>query len=267
MAKKIVRGMLIGGFLGIVFGLAGSYILFFIRTAGKDEETLARQIAGSPYISAMETDAYSGENEISLPEIMPDPCALGQDVNYQPPECDDLEDVILRFHVRANSNSAEDLALKYDVRDAVLMLIGEENSGDCSRDEILEYISEHVDEIRDTAAKVIEEAGYDYDVNVYIANDFFPIRQYGELVLPAGNYQALRIDIGAAEGENFWCILYPMMCYTIDSGAVVSREDEKKLEENLSEEDYRKLFVDCDTGDNEVVVRFKFVDWLKHITE
>ncbi len=276
MAKKIIRGTLVGGFLGIVCGLALSYVTFFVKVYNRGEETISEQIAGSPYISVMSMDnnatAYYdlgdavAEDDMEV-EITPDPCLPGRDVDINPPACDDLEDIILRFHVRANSNSEEDLELKYAVRDAVLKKIGTELDGDYTRDEVLAYVTEHMDEIEDIATGVLRDAGYDYPVEVYISNDYFPIRQYGEMVLPAGNYQALRVDIGAAEGENFWCILYPMMCYTLDSGAVVSHEDEEVLEEVLSEEDYRKLFVDCDTGDNTVDIRFKFLDWIEEMFE
>lgn len=276
MAKKIIRGTLVGGFLGIVCGLALSYVTFFVKVYNRGEETISEQIAGSPYISVMSMDnnaaAYYdlgdavAEDDMEV-EITPDPCLPGRDVDINPPACDDPEDIILRFHVRANSNSEEDLELKYAVRDAVLKKIRTELDGDYTRDEVLAYVTEHMDEIEDIATGVLRDDGYDYPVEVYISNDYFPIRQYGEMVLPAGNYQALRVDIGAAEGENFWCILYPMMCYTLDSGAVVSHEDEEILEEVLSEEDYRKLFVDCDTGDNTVEIRFKFLDWIEEMFE
>lgn len=276
MAKKIIRGTVIGGFLGIVLGLALSYVTFFVRTLNQGEETVSEQIAGSPYVSVMSMDNQAAAyydmgdaltDDYAGLDIMPDSCLPGVEVDVNPPACDELEDVILRFHVRANSNSTEDLELKYEVRDAVLKALNRELGDDYSRDEVLAYITEHTAELEDIAREVLEDAGCDYPVNVYMSNDYFPIRQYGELVLPAGNYQALRIDIGAAEGENFWCILYPMMCYTLDTGAVVSQEDEETLEEMLSEEDYRKLFVDCDTGDNTVEVRFKLLDWIEDMLD
>lgn len=285
MAKKIIRGTLVGAFLGIVGGLALSYVLLLVKTVGRSNDISSASISGTPYIEVMSPAVQisggqsTGQAEIQLPgndmyalydglpeqvstDIMPDQCARGVDVDYNPPECQDLQDVVLRFHVRANSNEEEDILLKYEVRDAVLKQIAEDLSEDCTRDQVLAYMKEHMDQMEKTAAKVVKKAGYDYSVKVYLTNDYFPIRQYGEMVLPAGNYQALRIDIGAAEGENFWCILYPMMCYTLDSGAVVSHADEERLSEELSEEDYRKLFVDCDTEDNKVKVRFKLLEML-----
>ena len=119
------------------------------------------------------------------------------------------------------------------------------------------------DKLHTYAVASIKEAGYEYKVRVYISIDYFPIRQYGELVLPAGEYEALRIDIGEAEGENFWCILYPMMCYPLEAGAVVSKEDGEKLKSVLDEDDYEKLFVEHDEkAEGEVKVRFKLLELL-----
>lgn len=235
MAKKLIRGTVVGGMLGIVCGLLLSYTVFFVKQYTGSKETYARDIEGSPYISVMSTDSTT------------------------------MEDVFLRFHVRANSNSDEDIALKYEVRDAVLDYLDASIDDDAERDEVINYINDNLDEIKKLCQKTIVEAGYTYPVNVYITNDYFPMRQYGEMVIPAGDYDALRIDIGEAKGENFWCLLYPMMCYTIDSGAVVSRDDEERLSDCLSDEEYEALFIDMDTGDNDVEIKFKLIDWISTI--
>jgi stage II sporulation protein R len=193
-----------------------------------------------------------------------------QAFSYQE-DCGDLEDVILRFHVRANSNSDEDIALKLEVRDAVLNTVGEnlgnmttdtESVASSGRDEVLEYVEDNLDEIEKIAQKVIRDNGYNYEVNAYISVDYFPMRQYGELTLPAGEYTALRIDIGSAEGENFWCLLYPTMCYTVDSEAFVSMEGEDKLQQALTEEDYDRLFVQKNLEKGQLKVKFKILEWI-----
>lgn len=173
------------------------------------------------------------------------------------------EDVIVRFHVRANSDSEEDLALKYEVRDAVLAELADgletvENDGAALR-----YIMQKLPDIRQAARAVVDEAGYDYTISAYVVREEFPIREYGELVLPAGTYRALRVDIGAAKGENFWCMLYPMMCYTMDAGAVVDSEDTEKLAHALDEESYEKLFVKREAKPGDVKVKLKILEWLQ----
>ncbi len=173
------------------------------------------------------------------------------------------EDVIVRFHVRANSDSEEDLALKYEVRDAVLAELADGLETVEDDGAALRYIMQKLPDIRQAARAVVDEAGYDYTISAYIVREEFPIREYGELVLPAGTYRALRVDIGAAKGENFWCMLYPMMCYTMDAGAVVDSEDTEKLAQALDEESYEKLFVKRDAKGDNVKVRLKILEWLQ----
>lgn len=173
------------------------------------------------------------------------------------------EDVIVRFHVRANSDSEEDLALKYEVRDAVLAELADGLKTVEDDGAALRYIMQKLPDIRQAARAVVDEAGYDYTISAYIVREEFPIREYGNLVLPAGTYRALRVDIGAAKGENFWCMLYPMMCYTMDAGAVVDSEDTEKLAQALDEESYEKLFVKRDAKGDNVKVRLKILEWLQ----
>lgn len=173
------------------------------------------------------------------------------------------EDVIVRFHVRANSDSEEDLALKYEVRDAVLAELADGLETVEDDGAALRYIMQKLPDIRQAARAVVDEAGYDYTISAYVVREEFPIREYGELVLPAGTYRALRVDIGAAKGENFWCMLYPMMCYTMDAGAVVDSEDAEKLAQALDEESYEKLFVKREAKGDNVKVRLKILEWLQ----
>lgn len=170
---------------------------------------------------------------------------------------------MVRFHVRANSDSETDLALKYEVRDAVLALLAEDLQKAENDSEAILYLAQNLSEIRNTARAVVEEAGYHYDVKAYITREEFPIREYGELVLPAGTYRALRIDIGEAKGENFWCMLYPMMCYTMDAGAVVDSADAEKIAQALDEESYEKLFVKRDIKPGDIKVKLKILEWLQ----
>lgn len=170
---------------------------------------------------------------------------------------------MVRFHVRANSDSETDLALKYEVRDAVLALLAEDLQKAENDSEAILYLAQNLSEIRNTARAVVEEAGYHYDVKAYITREEFPIREYGELVLPAGTYRALRIDIGEARGENFWCMLYPMMCYTMDAGAVVDSADAEKIAQALDEESYEKLFVKRDIKPGDIKVKLKILEWLQ----
>lgn len=252
MTMKIVRSALTGIFLGVVIGIVVPTVARWNTVMQNKDQILAD--VGQQLASVFNMDDYDmGE----VQEVF----AIS-DTNLNPPSCNSLEDIILRFHVRANSDSTEDLVLKFLVRDAVLMEIGDELEGDFTRDEVLGYLRLNLDKIEEIAKEVIVREGYDYKVRAYISNDYFPIRQYGEIVLPAGNYQALRIDIGAAKGENFWCLLYPSVCYTIDSAAILSKEDEEEIAEVLDEEQYDRLFIQRDVEPEKIEVKFKFLEWL-----
>lgn len=242
-AGRIARGALIGIFLGVMGGVGLSYGLHF-------KDILSGNVM-TRYENAEQVFAVDSEND-----------GAQKISNPNPPECTSLDDAILRFHVKANSNSDEDIALKYAVRDAVLMEIGGELEVNKTKEEAVEYLTQNLEHIQEIAVNTIDEAGYTYPVKVYISNDYFPIRQYGDMVFPAGEYQALRIDIGAAQGENFWCILYPMTCYTYDSAAVITKEDAEELERSLSCEEYEKLFINREVGRKDVKVKFKFLEWL-----
>lgn len=244
MGKRIARGAIIGIFLGVIGAIAIGNIMYFNKIMNyKNEE----------YNALSSVAVVASNNEETAP---------GAEGIYGV-ECHDLQDVVLRFHVRANSNSDEDIALKYSVRDAILFEYGDILQSDMTRDEVFSYLATELEHIEEIATLTLNNLGYSYPVKVYFSTDYFPIRQYGEMVFPAGYYDALRVDIGKAEGENFWCILYPMMCYTLDSGAVLSGEDGEKLKDALGEEEYNKLFIKRDIEEDEdVKIKFKFLEWL-----
>ena len=176
-----------------------------------------------------------------------------------------LESSIIRFHVKANSDSEEDINLKYLVRDAVLRKMSTKIMGCTSMEESEAVINESLGEIEKIAEETIIKNGYEYSVKAYVTLDEFPMRQYGELVLPAGEYKALRVDIGEAKGENFWCLLYPAICYTSDSGAVLSEQDGKEIKSELTKEEYDRLFVRKSVPQNKIKVRFKLLEVLQEL--
>jgi len=111
----------------------------------------------------------------------------------------DIAQSVFRLHVIANSNSDEDQALKYKVRDNIIQYFNELSVNLNSKDEVIKVANEHIDEIKKVAQDTIYDNGYDYDVKVEIGNFEFPTKQYGDISLPAGFYDALKVEIGAAE--------------------------------------------------------------------
>lgn len=128
-------------------------------------------------------------------------------------KCDGIRDKMLRMHVIANSDSAEDQNLKLKVRDAVLLKGKEIFDGSITAGEAEEKIKPHIAELEETALSVIKNEGYDYDVNITVQKDYFKTRTYDNSVtLPAGYYTAVKVIIGEGNGKNWWCVMFPPMC-------------------------------------------------------
>ena len=124
----------------------------------------------------------------------------------------DLENSIFRLHVIANSDSVEDQNLKYIVRDNLISYMNELSANAKTKEEAIEIAKEHTDEFYNIAKKTIIDNGYNYDVTVEIGNFDFPTKHYGDISIPAGYYDALRVKIGSAQGKNWWCVMFPPLC-------------------------------------------------------
>lgn len=163
-----------------------------------------------------------------------------------------IYDNVLRLHVLANSDSSEDQALKLEVRDRIL----EETATlfkDCkTKDEAREAVESNLDKIREIAEQTVREAGYEYGVSVSLGEEEYPTKNYEECCFPAGEYLSLRVMIGEAEGENWWCVLFPPLC--IDA-AGESRE--VFAEVGLTDEQYSFI---TETDNPKYKVRFKLLE-------
>ena len=271
MGYKILKGAMVGILLGVCGGILLTSVLHIAGGGSvRDVVSLFREgnmkmlFAGQKISEEdqAELEAVFGDADMARSGVGGTETADGSADVYED-ALKSPEDVIVRFHVRANSDSEEDLALKYEVRDAVLAELADGLETVEDDGAALRYIMQKLPDIRQAARAVVDEAGYDYTISAYVVREEFPIREYGELVLPAGTYRALRVDIGEAKGENFWCMLYPMMCYTMDAGAVVDSEDTEKLAHALDEESYEKLFVKREAKGENVKVRLKIMEWLQ----
>lgn len=123
-----------------------------------------------------------------------------------------LADRVVRLHVLANSDSEEDQALKLLVRDQVLSQAEQLLTGTADRAEAETVLTRALPELKETASAVIAAEGYDYDVEVRLEETAFPTKEYDGFSLPAGEYLALRVLIGEAKGQNWWCVVFPPLC-------------------------------------------------------
>ena len=145
---------------------------------------------------------------------------------------------VVRFHVLANSDSEEDQTLKLAVRDRILQDYGERLESCENKEKTLQALENMEQEICETALQEVIRQGYDYPVSVSLVREEFPFKKYDDLIFPAGVYDALRIEIGEAEGQNWWCVLYPQMCFVDAAWGYSTEESHRKLENTLTEEEF-----------------------------
>lgn len=164
-------------------------------------------------------------------------------------EC--LSGKLLRLHVVANSDSDADQALKLEVRDAVLDCAAGylENVSDVRAAE--QVLGAHLAELAGAGQAVVREKGYDYAVRASLGTSHFPTKTYDGFALPAGDYRALRVTIGAGEGRNWWCVVFPALCVS-----AASEWQDTAVSGGLSDEDVR-LMAEEDEG---YVLRFKCLE-------
>lgn len=176
---------------------------------------------------------------------------------------EDISNSVFRLHVIANSDSDEDQELKYKVRDEVLEYMNKISSDCSSKEEVINLAYEHQDEFKQIAEQVIKDNGYDYSVNIRIGNFDFPTKDYGDISLPAGNYDALRIEIGEASGQNWWCVMFPPLCFVDVTSGVVPDESKEVIKENLNEEEYDLV---SDTESSAIKFKFSLIEFFKGIS-
>lgn len=173
-----------------------------------------------------------------------------------------IAEKVLRFHVLANSDTEEDQQLKLAVRDAVGSKMSELLAGAESKTACEAVVLAQMDEIEKTAEQVILEAGYDYEVEAFLDEVDFPIKTYGNYTFPAGRYEAFEIVIGEGAGRNWWCVMYPNMCFSGSVYEIVEEEAGEELREVLTQEEYEKIF-----SDGNYEVQFKYLTFLNRDTE
>ena len=168
-----------------------------------------------------------------------------------------ISDSVFRLHVIANSNSEDDQALKYEVRDNLLKYMNNICKDCTSKEEAINIVSEHQEEFKEIALKTIKNEGYSYAVKIEIGNFEFPTKQYGDISLPAGFYDALKVEIGKAEGRNWWCVMFPSLCFVDISSGIVPEESKEDLQNVLSDEEYAII---SDNSNSGIKLKFKLLE-------
>lgn len=174
----------------------------------------------------------------------------------------DIANSVFRLHVIANSDEKEDQELKLKVRDNVLSYMNQICENVTTKEDAIVIANDHIDEFKEIALNTIHENGYDYLVNIRIGNFSFPTKTYGDISLPAGYYDALRIEIGEAKGQNWWCVMFPPLCFVDVSSGIVPDESKKTMKDNLSDEEFSLI---SDNEDSNVKFKFKLIEWFQNV--
>ena len=169
---------------------------------------------------------------------------------------------ILRFHVLANSDSDEDQQLKLRVRTLLLDSIYEELGENASLDDTKEYVLANKDSLEQEAEDYMKAEGYDYPAHMEVTECYLPTKPYGDMVFPCGTYDAVRVEIGKGKGHNWWCVLYPPLCFVDSTYAVVPDSSREILRESLDAADYQALLKK--QPEVHIRIRSKFLELLEN---
>lgn len=165
---------------------------------------------------------------------------------------------VVRLHVLANSDSEEDQLLKLKVRDAILGYVSPRVIDSTSREEAIDILNGELENIKNIAAKAIADEGYSYSVDVTLTLEDYPTRRYEAMCFPSGNYVSLRVMIGEAEGQNWWCVLFPPLCLSAATDKMTN--EEAFIAVGLNSEQYKII---TETDNTTYYLRFKLLEALE----
>ena len=177
-------------------------------------------------------------------------------VSYSADVQSGLAQNVVRLHILANSDSPEDQALKLAVRDRILSEGHTLFESTSSKEETKKILQDNIGFLTNSAKDEIEKNGYNYDVKINIGKYDFPMKKYDNFAFPAGEYDAVRIEIGEGRGHNWWCVMFPPLCF---GDASVSEESVDLLRQNLTDDE-----MDIITCNADVDIRFKVVDFVQN---
>jgi len=179
-------------------------------------------------------------------------------ISYVNAVSSNIEESVFRLHVIANSDSKEDQDLKYKVRDNLIEYMNTLCVDTKNKEEAISIANLHLEDFKQIAEETVKENGYSYPVTVEIGNFSFPTKDYGDVSLPAGYYDALRVKIGEACGQNWWCVMFPPLCFVNVSSGIVPEESKELMKQELNDEEYSIV-----TKEDSSEIKFKIglIEW------
>jgi len=175
---------------------------------------------------------------------------------------ENIADSVFRLHVIANSDSVEDQNLKIKVRDELISYMNVLSKDATSKEEVMQIAKTNKKKFEKIAKEVIYENGFNYTINSTVGKAEFPTKNYGDISLPAGNYDALKIEIGEAKGQNWWCVMFPPLCFVDVSSGIVPDTSKQEMKENLNDEEYDLI---SKTDNSEISFKFKLIEFFQNL--
>ena len=172
----------------------------------------------------------------------------------------EIYDTVVRLHVVANSDTDTDQGLKLKVRDAVIGVVTPAVEGCGSQSEAIAAIGGIMDEIDEAARRVIADEGYGYEVKVTVGEEYYPTKTYESCAFPEGTYVSLRVLIGDAEGQNWWCCLFPPLCLSAAGAEEKSGNEDAFISVGLTGEQYKVI---TETDSPKYRARFKILETIQ----
>lgn len=172
---------------------------------------------------------------------------------------------ILRFHILAESDSTHDQELKMGLKGLVLDYVHSQVPDSAGKEELIKWLNSNKRCIESMSEDWLDQQGAPAPVTLEVTKDYFPTKAYGDMVFPCGTYEAVRITIGSGKGHNWWCVLYPSLCYTDSMNAVVPESSKQTLACLLDEDDYGALLPPREQNGKkpEICVRFRLLELLR----
>lgn len=175
-----------------------------------------------------------------------------------------ISESLIRFHVIANSDLPADQELKLEVKNAILEEMSSILNNSSSIEETRQLLKSNTNKIEEIGKRVVQANNKDYEINASLGIEKFPLKTYGDIVLPPGEYEALVVRIGKAKGKNWWCVLFPPLCFVDATHGVVDENAKQELKNVLTEDEYQAVVMSNKKSKNvKVKVRFKLLDWIE----
>lgn len=174
-----------------------------------------------------------------------------------------IADNVIRLHIIANSDSEKDQEIKLKIRDRIIKEMSPILSNTKNIEESKKLVSENIKTIQTIANDELQKNGFSENVQCFLTEDNFPVKTYGNITFPPGKYTALKIMIGSGEGKNWWCVMYPPLCF-VDGDTVMTDENKKILKDNLDNDTYDLI---TQNGDPEIKIKFKIVEIFQNLNQ